>query len=77
MSGMSGFTEEEVRGTIIGGDSYLYLFWTTDENPQEIARGYFKNDGQAESWVRMEHPGLYTRGLEMRVFDGTVRKDGG
>jgi hypothetical protein len=68
---ISGFTEEEVRGTIIGGDSVLYLFWTLDGTPHEIARGYFTNDTQAENWVAEKHPRLYAGGLEMRVYDGT------
>lgn len=64
--------DEEVRGTIIGGDppaAYRYEFWTKVAPPQMIARAWFDNDAEAAAWFTSHDPDSFARGLEMRVWD--------
>lgn len=60
--------EEEVNGTIIGGYSWPYEFWTRD-GKDRIARGHFESDEEAVAWFQEKYPAEFKVGAEMRVFD--------
>ena len=67
--------EEHVRGTIIGDVTFPYQFWAWREYGwtlryyECIARGSFRNDDEAEAWVKEHYPDDYANGIEMRCFD--------
>lgn len=58
---------EFVRGTVIGAIQFPYEFWTVDGKTR-IAKGYFKDDHDAEEWLREYYRAEYRRGVDMRCF---------
>lgn len=71
----AGCYDDDVRGTIIGGDRRHYEFWTEERDevrciwPSRIAEGEFANDDEALAWFREHYPEHFAKGCEMRVWD--------
>ncbi len=60
---------EEVRGTIVGEQTYPYEFWTAKGRVRRLGGGFFANDEEAQLWAKAHYPTEYAQGIEMRCFD--------
>lgn len=65
---------EEVNGTVIGGFTRPYQFWTAKPDQvtgkrRKLGEGHFEDDAEAEGWIKQRYPAEYARGIEMRCFD--------
>lgn len=61
--------DEEVNGTIIGGEQKRYRFYTETQPPEPIAGPvYFDTDQEAIDWFKRTYPAQFKAGAEMRVW---------
>jgi hypothetical protein len=73
---MSYYTDD-VDGIIIGEVTFPYEFWIDEPRPEwvdrkgkrRVAKGSFGSDREAIDWFKVNYPGEYNQGVEMRVWD--------